>query len=727
MSLLLLLACMPDPKDSNTRDKPDSPDDVGPVPAFAGSATWCNRVAPGEHVLENTVMSLSAAHTTIRLFGPEADMLSADAALVATLEAEGPWSSVESLRPYAEGLPESCVVEAIGKPLGTGQVALRDGLAWVQPGLEALSLPSGATGVVVDLRGLPESTETGAAVMAAVSLALGTPLPRAERNVRRWDGYEDQVFSSNNVYRSSVKGHQPPEIPAGGNGELPLAVVIGDRIAPSAATLAAELRLAGRALLVGQDLPVLLAESRYLPVGDAALLHPVEILQFEDGAAPSVIPADLATADADQALADGIPGSAPTLSPETRNFERRAHVDESYAEAASPGTGRAALLIAHGSLRRFFPYFSVGGAELDNRLITLMDEAPPGSSCVLSLQVARLGATLQDGHCFWGLESGARSEGFAGYAGLIFEFPQPGDAPIIAESAVDGLEPGDEIQSIGGVEIQDLRDAIEPYWQAATDGYTADLIGRQMRWLTGPTEIVARAPDGTERRATATPLSGSEYYARLSQFARHPLHQNGPIEAAPTLHYIDLDQRSISSADQLIGLVEAAQSASGVILDARGYPALFGGTIAQHFSSDAEIRSAQFRVPVWVGPDQSETDESQYQRSPEDPVYTGPLVVLIGPATVSAGEDILLYLLGSDRELTVMGRQTAGTNGNLTGMDLPGGIYLTFTGMELLWPDGSPFHGSGIIPDIEVLPTAEDLAAGRDTELLAAIALLQGN
>ncbi|HNC97180.1 MAG TPA: S41 family peptidase, partial [Myxococcota bacterium] len=434
----------------------------------------------------------------------------------------------------------------------------------------------------------------------------------------------------------------------------------------------------------------------------------------------------LATADAEAALSGGIPSETTALSPTDRKFERRSLFGETYAEQASAGTGRAALLTAHGSLRRFFPYFSVGGEQLDDSLLSLLAETPPGTTWGQALQVARLGATLRDGHCFWGLESGTVDEGVTGYAGLVFEFPYPTDAPIIAESVVEGLEAGDEIQSIGGVAVADLRAAIAPYWHAATEGYTADLIGRQMHWLYGPTEIVALAPDGTEHRATATPLSGADYYSKLSQFNRHPLHRNGPIEGAETLHYIDLDATSVSSESKLITLVEAAQSAEGVILDARGYPALFGSTVAQHFTSDAEFYSAQFRVPVWLGPEQSDTDESQYRSRPEDPVYTGPLVILTGPVTVSAGEDILLYLLGTSRELTVMGRQTAGTNGNLTGMDLPGGIYLTFTGMELLWPDGSPFHGSGIIPDIEVVPTAEDLAVGRDTELEAAIALLQG-
>jgi C-terminal processing protease CtpA/Prc len=45
--------------------------------------------------------------------------------------------------------------------------------------------------------------------------------------------------------------------------------------------------------------------------------------------------------------------------------------------------------------------------------------------------------------------------------------------------------------------------------------------------------------------------------------------------------------------------------------------------------------------------------------------------------------------------------------------------------MEVLYPDGSTFHGVGIVPEAEVAPTLEDLAAERDPELLKAIELLK--
>jgi C-terminal processing protease CtpA/Prc len=76
--------------------------------------------------------------------------------------------------------------------------------------------------------------------------------------------------------------------------------------------------------------------------------------------------------------------------------------------------------------------------------------------------------------------------------------------------------------------------------------------------------------------------------------------------------------------------------------------------------------------------------------------------------------------------VTVVGQLSACTNGTVTSFWLPGNLSLTFTGMRLRNPDGSEFHGIGVVPDIEVQPTAAQFAAGEDPELQAAVDLILG-
>ena len=46
--------------------------------------------------------------------------------------------------------------------------------------------------------------------------------------------------------------------------------------------------------------------------------------------------------------------------------------------------------------------------------------------------------------------------------------------------------------------------------------------------------------------------------------------------------------------------------------------------------------------------------------------------------------------------------------------------------MEVRTPDGSQFHGIGVVPDVTVQYTAADFAAGRDRDLEVAIQVLYG-
>jgi C-terminal processing protease CtpA/Prc len=101
----------------------------------------------------------------------------------------------------------------------------------------------------------------------------------------------------------------------------------------------------------------------------------------------------------------------------------------------------------------------------------------------------------------------------------------------------------------------------------------------------------------------------------------------------------------------------------------------------------------------------------------------------VGRHTVSAAESLSIMLVDSGR-VTVVGRQSAATSGDITGSELTGSFGFTFTGMEILhaYAGQSVFHGVGIVPEVEVPLTAADLRDGVDQKLVAAIgALLAGS
>jgi carboxyl-terminal processing protease len=104
--------------------------------------------------------------------------------------------------------------------------------------------------------------------------------------------------------------------------------------------------------------------------------------------------------------------------------------------------------------------------------------------------------------------------------------------------------------------------------------------------------------------------------------------------------------------------------------------------------------------------------------------YDGPVAVLTGPATASAAEDLVVAFQTSGRG-KVVGRRTLGSTGQPLQITLPGGGGARICTKRDTYPDGREFVGIGCIPDVEVVPTREDIAAGRDVVLEKAVALLR--
>ena len=75
---------------------------------------------------------------------------------------------------------------------------------------------------------------------------------------------------------------------------------------------------------------------------------------------------------------------------------------------------------------------------------------------------------------------------------------------------------------------------------------------------------------------------------------------------------------------------------------------------------------------------------------------------------------------------TVVGSTTAGADGNVSAIPLPGGLRTMISGIGVFYPDGSPTQRVGIIPDLEVRPTIAGVREGRDEVLEAAVSRALG-
>ena len=80
--------------------------------------------------------------------------------------------------------------------------------------------------------------------------------------------------------------------------------------------------------------------------------------------------------------------------------------------------------------------------------------------------------------------------------------------------------------------------------------------------------------------------------------------------------------------------------------------------------------------------------------------------------------------LSMGENVTLMGTNTVGSDGNVTLLVMPDGNFVQFSGWGVLAAEGEQTQRIGIAPDIYVSYTAQGIAEGRDELLEAAVQYL---
>ncbi len=105
--------------------------------------------------------------------------------------------------------------------------------------------------------------------------------------------------------------------------------------------------------------------------------------------------------------------------------------------------------------------------------------------------------------------------------------------------------------------------------------------------------------------------------------------------------------------------------------------------------------------------------------------YKGKVIVIVNENSVSQSEYTTMAFLAAPN-VTVIGSTTAGADGNVSSIGLPGGIRTGISGIGIYYPDGRETQQIGIVPQVEVKPTIRGIADGRDEPLEKALELING-
>lgn len=285
------------------------------------------------------------------------------------------------------------------------------------------------------------------------------------------------------------------------------------------------------------------------------------------------------------------------------------------------------------------------------------------------------------------------------------------------EVTANGLVYGDVVLAVDGTPVSKLVESWEPYIGVSNH---ATLLRETAKYLLrgSSSKVDVRIErDGKELDLTLerTPVSENS----------HLIHDRDGDTVQLLSDEIAYLKLSSVSRRNIPEYLDAIAGRKALIIDIRNYPSDFVVfALGQHLVSEAtpfaRFTYGDLDFPGtfhWTDP---------LELTPKEPFFDGRVIILVDESSQSQSEYTAMAFRAAP-DAIVIGSRTAGADGNISAILLPGGHRTVISGIGVFYPDKSPTQKIGIVPDIVVTPTIAGVRAGRDEVLERAVQEIMSN
>ena len=282
-----------------------------------------------------------------------------------------------------------------------------------------------------------------------------------------------------------------------------------------------------------------------------------------------------------------------------------------------------------------------------------------------------------------------------------------------------GLQKGDVVLAVDGIKVTDLIKTRQRITPASNEPTQLRNVARDL--LRGPSDKVTLL---VRRAGRDFPITIGRVPAAQLNLA---LNNGTPDPKAPfwkllpdNIGYLSLG--TIKQAELPAAMAEL-KNTKGLVIDIRNYPAEFVVFSLTKYLSARPVPFVRFSEPQPTYPGVFlHTPVLSVPGTREAP-YAGKVVILVNELSQSQSEYTTMALRAVPGA-KVVGSTTAGADGNVSTIILPGNITTLITGLGIYYPDGRETQRVGIVPDVATQPTIAGIAAGRDEVLERAVQLI---
>jgi C-terminal processing protease CtpA/Prc len=336
-------------------------------------------------------------------------------------------------------------------------------------------------------------------------------------------------------------------------------------------------------------------------------------------------------------------------------------------------------------------------------------------------QMTRLIAEIGDGHAKW---RNAKGLPLSGSCYLNARFRSVEDQFVVwskslfSERDREGLIPGDALLAIDGQSIKSRIASAEPYFPASNR--TAQL--RDLSWAIARGTCIEVVVDvqrnGVEKQVRERRIDPGQL--DMTRF-RHIRPGDVFQVLSPDVVYLSL---YAAKATDIAGYLARAKTSKGLIIDLRTYPS---DVVA--FALGAQLVSTPTPFSRFTRPDSGNPGAFKWGDSivltPRVPYFDKKVVVLVDENTQSRAEYTAMALRASPN-VTIVGSQTAGADGDFVAFTLPGALRGGFSSIGVFYSDQRATQKVGIVPDVWSEPTIQGIRDGRDEVLETGLRLILG-
>lgn len=584
----------------------------------------------------------------------------------------------------------------------------------LQPALQAMAT---AKALVIDARATrpPDRDQSTTWLMQGlINSASNRPLQLGSMRYRIHQGYPTQTGSfSSGGYESGIITEQPMVLPGQGKRPLPpIRILINDNSALSGEMIAG-LQAIGATVSNEGGPSDIDASPRIMALGEGVRVQ----LRTTELVAP------------DGSVGLHLDGERKSV---TAIAAMRSTIDQPYSEMKFPTVEYRLLALFRfwGVVDNFFAYKHLIGPGWDDVLARYIPRFEANKNVIdYQLTVRALATEMHDSHAF--LKGGfTESAEHLGRSMPPVSFSWVQGQTVVTRLLADdtGLRIGDSLRTVDGRPIAQLRDYLGGFIAASTPQAWQRDIHRSLLRGQAQTKVEVQVVglDGQARSVVLTrTLLPNDPLWRAPDSARAALPVFGVLPDGSG--YVDLNRLQRNDVDKMF---DAIMGTRATIFDMRGYPNGTAWPIAPRLTKTKNVVGAQFLGPMVDGRGRDDIDlrntkqaMEQHLPDPSGPPYLGRVVMLVNEQTQSQAEHTGLFFEAATN-VTFIGSPTAGANGDVTDMVLPGGLGVSFSGHDVRHADGRQLQRIGIVPNILVQPTIAGLAAGKDEVLQAAIELL---